>query len=813
MLNYIFKISARSIAKNKVYSIINFTGLVLGITVVLLILAYIRIELNFDNFHTKSNRLYRLTYIAPNDLKLAVTPPPIAPLMPEFFPGVEDAGRVYLRSVSVQIAEATTSESWEEQNIAFADSSIMRMFTFETLSGSMRKALQEPFTAIITDEMALKYFGTIDVVGQSLIFSGKHAFRISAVVKKFSNTSHIHFNMIVPFDNMFDLEDDQAAQIMRQHFAINFAMSHLFTYVLLKEGANPKEVDNRMEKFLKKYSHPMLLIGQKFELMPLLDIHMKSTLMNEPSFPNSMKIIYVFIGVGLLTLIILCANYINLATAQSFTRQKEIGIRKILGANKSQMIGQFLAESFMFCLISFVLSLAIFYMILPSFSKFMGQQFSFSQIVDSRLLMYTFALIVIVALLAGAYPSYLAMRFDSVSAIRGGRSSSHSGNYLRKGLVVAQLMIAAVLLPGSLMIIKQMDYLEDCSLGFEKSNIITISIFSQNINHIFGNLDENFRTRLNSYIEAIKSESFVEEASFSSIPPGLGALYNQIVPEGFPKESNLLIASIAVDHNFFKLYDIPLIAGRSFKDESASNVYGEFIVNEAAVREYNWGSPEQALGKTLNKNGIDGRVIGVVKDFNFTSLMTPVSSLILDFDPSKYNVLTVKVNAASLPENFNMLSKKWKEIFPEKAFESNFLDQKLQMQYANFQNFGKTLKALTVIAIILACLGVYGLILFVIHKRVKEIGVRKVLGASVADVLKLIFKEFAFLMIVAFVLSGPISYYLIHQWLQNFTYQTTIDFLIYMVSFVVLFLIIVLTIGYQAVKASLANPVLSLRSE
>jgi putative ABC transport system permease protein len=358
MLKNFFKTASRNILKYKAYSIINFLGLTTGLSLALLILTYVRSEMSFDQFHSKADRLYRIKYVAPNGLEIASSPPPIVPVMKDFFPEVEEAGRMYGRNVSISIPDQ--QEAFEENNVYFADSTIMKMFTFEFLKGNPDKALAEKFTVIINEEMAKKYFGDNDPIGESLLFGGKHSFKITGVVKDFPENSHIRFNMLVPYENMFDLESDQAAQALKNNLAINFVISHSYSYVLLKKGANPKNVDATFGDFLKKYAQPQLLVGQVFTLMPITNIHMESELLVEPSATNSWTNIYIFIGVGILTLIIACINYINLSTAQSFSRIKEIGIRKVMGSMKHQLISQFMAESFLFCAVSLVFAFFVF---------------------------------------------------------------------------------------------------------------------------------------------------------------------------------------------------------------------------------------------------------------------------------------------------------------------------------------------------------------------------------------------------------------------------------------------------------------------
>lgn len=810
MLRNFFKTAVRNILKHKTYSLINFIGLTCGLALSLLIISYIRSELSYDTFHDKADRLYRLAYTAPNGLKLATSPPPIALTMKEFFPEVEETARVYGRNVS--IARGERNESFEETDIYFADSTLLNMFTFEFVKGNPAKALTEPYTVLINEAMALKYFGDKNPIGESLVFGGKHPFKVIGVVKNFPENSHIRFNMLVPYESMYNLENDQAAKVMRLNLSVNFIISHSYTYILLKPGVNPAKVDQNMQAFLKKYAQPNFLVGQVFTLMPLTDIHLHSTMLAEPSSTSSMTTIYIFGGVGILTLLIACINYINLSTAQSFTRIKEIGIRKILGSFKYQLIVQFLAESFLFCFIAFALSFAVFYAALPLLNDFTGKQLVFGQATDAYLLTVSFILLLVITLLAGGYPAYFITQFESVNSLKGDKVN-YGSQLFRKVLVVFQLAIACTLLIGSLMIMKQLRYLNNLPLGFQKEQIITVPLFSQNLNGIFAGKDSVFAARLQTFRDLVENQAGVKGTALSSNAPGLGATYRGTIPEGFTQEDNLFIANMSVDYDFMKTYDMSLVAGRSFSRDFGTDQASAYIVNESAVTEFKWDSPEKALGKTINREGKEGKVIGVVKDFHFSSLAAPISSMVLELNPNQFTTLSIKFDNANVQQTIDKLRDQWSNMFPEKTFEFNFLDQQLDQQYQDYQNFGRIIQSFTAIAILISCLGVCGLVLFVVQRKFKEIGVRKVLGASVPSILNLIYRDFAWLLLAGFLVAVPLSYYFLNKWLQNFTYHTAIDVVTYILSFICVFLIVTVTVSYQALKASLSNPIQSLRTE
>lgn len=811
MLKNFFKTAGRNILKYRAYATINFLGLTTGLALALLILTYVRSELSYDRFHTNADRLYRIKYVVPNGLELATSPPPIAPVMKDYFPEVEEAGRIYLRNVSISIPD--TEQTFEENSIAFADSTIMRMFTFEFVKGNPDVALKDKFTVVITEDMARKYFGDKDPIGESLIFAGKQSFKVTGVIKEYPDNSHIGFNMLVPYESMFDLESDQAAQVLRNNLAINFVISHSYTYVLLKPGADPTNVDRNMDAFLKKYAQPQLLVGQVFTLMPVPVIHMESELLVEPSPTNSWTNLYIFIGVGILTLLIACINYINLSTAQSFTRIKEIGIRKVMGSMKHQLITQFMAESFLFCFLSLVFAFLVFYGALPLLNELTAKELVFSEVMDIKTIAAAVALVVAITILAGGYPAWFVTRFNSINSLKGQTSGQLGSQALRKVLVVFQLSIACMLVSGSILIVKQLNYLQSRPLGFQKDQVITIPLFSQNLNGLFRQNDSTFWNRLQTFRDVIENQSGVHGTTLSSNAPGLGAIFRGTVPEGFTQQDNMFIANLSVDYDFISTYGMELAAGRSFAKEYGTDRAEAFIVNESAVKEFNWGSPDQAIGKKLNREGKEGKIVGVIKDFQFRSLTEPMSAMVLEVSPNGYNTLSVRFNNDEIQPTIDKLEAEWNKMFPEKTFQFTFLDEQIDSQYQSFQNFGTIIQVFTFIAILISCLGVYGLVLFVVQRKVKEIGVRKVLGANVMSILGLIYKDFAWLIAIGFLVAIPASYYLMSEWLENFNDHTPIDAVTYLISFTLVIVVVGATIGYQAVKASLANPVTSLRSE
>jgi putative ABC transport system permease protein len=474
---------------------------------------------------------------------------------------------------------------------------------------------------------------------------------------------------------------------------------------------------------------------------------------------------------------------------------------------------QFITESFLFMLVSLLFAFVVFYMTLPVLNIFTNKQLLFNDVIDAPLLISSFSLLLFITLLAGSYPAYFVSKFESITAIKGEGVGKDSCQFLRRALVVFQISIASLLLSGSLLIVKQLRFLEDRPLGFQKDLIINVPLYSQNLNGFFRQGDSTLYSRLQTFRDAVERESGVQITTLSSGAPGLGAIYRGTIPQGFTREDNMFVANMSIDYDFLKTYDIRLVAGRSFSKEFPADETSSFIVSEAAVREFKWGTPEEALGKTINREGKEGKVIGVVNDFNFTALTTPISSLVMDLNPQQFTTLSIKFDNKQVHSTIEKLQAVWNTVFPEKAFEFTFLNEQLSQQYSNFQNFGWIIQLFSAIAILIACLGVYGLVLFTVKRKVKEIGVRKVLGAKVGSILFLIYKDFAVLIVIGFVVAIPASYYLFDEWLQNFTYRTSVDVFTYVISLLAILIIVAGTISFQALQAARANPVSSLRSE
>ncbi len=802
----------RNIVKHQVFSIINFTGLSIGIALTVLIFIYVREEVNYDRFQTKLERIYRIKYSLPTqNMELASSPPPIAPRLPEYFSDIESVARLFGRSASIK--RSGSPEIYEEESVYFADTTFLDIFDLEFIQGSPDEAFREN-TVLLTDVTATKYFGTENPIGQSLNFSGRIDFEVVGVVKEYPSNSSIHFSMLLPYDNMFDLEDDQTSAIMRQNLERNFVISHSFTYILLKEGADPSTIDRSMDDFMKEFAPEQMQVGQVFTLFPLKDIHMESTLLAEPEATNSWSTIYLFIAVSLLTLAIASINYINLSTAQSFSRVKEIGVRKVMGSDKRQLVFQFLTEAFLFVGVSVLVALFLVNLSIPILNDLTNKNFVFSEVMDGQLVLLLIGLILLLTLLAGSYPAFFVTGFNTVNALKGSKlQATGGGKLLRRSLVGFQLVVTSFLLVAALIILQQLNFINNKALGFDKERIVMISLFSQNLNNIFSGTDTTFQTRLNTYADELKSQSFISSSTRLSSEVGSGITFRGTVPEGFTPEDNMFHANLKIDYDFFETFDIEIVAGRPLSREYASDATEGFMVNETAVREYGWGNPQDAIGKTFNLEGKIGTVVGVMKDFHFMGLTQPLTPLSADISAFGSPLLAVKVMGNDLPTAISYMEDTWNKLFPEKTFEYSMLDENLARQYEAYEDFGMIIAYFTLIAIAISCMGLYGMILYNVQRREKEIGIKKVLGANVGTILSQMYREFLILVIIGFLLAIPLSYYAAADWLESFVYSIDISPIEYLIGFLIITVLVFATISRTAISAALSNPIDAIRSE
>ncbi|MDW3196708.1 MAG: ABC transporter permease [Cytophagales bacterium] len=816
MLRNYFKTAIRNIFRNKVFSTITILGLSGGLTCAMLILTFVSDEFSYDEMHSRKSDIYRLRYKIQN-FDLARVPPIFKENLNEFFPEIEASTRLFSRSVSVNVGNNASSPGglrFEENNVNFSDPELFRIFDFELVDGTLSEALEKPFTAILNEEVAQKYFGSGSAVGQSIQLGGMHSFQVVAVVKDFPTNSHVHFDMLLPYDNMYDLEPPQLAEGIRANFKRNWIVSHSPTYVVVEPGTDIQLLNKRFADFVEEKIPENMKKGQAFEFQPLLDIHLNNDVQAQAEAPGDLNFIIIFLAVGFLTLLIACINFVNLSTAKSLERAREIGVRKVMGAWKSSLVYQFLGESMIITMFAAFLAVGFTVLLLPQLNSLTDKTLTIASMMAFELIAGFSILVILTALLAGIYPSFFVTRISPVLSLKGITSQKQGGELsFRRGLIVIQFAISIMLISGAIIVFDQLDNLRNKDLGFGKDFVITAPVQSANFNNVFGGVDEGRRQKMNAFEESLKAIPGIKNSTVSSTTLGFGSVNRNIVPEGFTAEDNIIAPVMAVDYDFLETYEITLIEGRNFSKDFGTDQLNAFVLNEKALEAWEFGSPVEAIGKNVNMEGKEGKVIGVVRDFNFLSLATEIQPLLMEINVAQFTTFSFKLNGANVPQTLDQIEQQWNSFFPDQTFDYSFLDESLAQIYNSQERFGSLIGYFAFMAIIISCLGSYGLIMYVANGKRKEIGIRKVLGASVLQVVFLLSKKFFILVALSIIIAIPITIYAANQWLEEFSYQVGISPMSFVAAALGTILLVLTTVSAQSLKAAIANPVKSLRSE
>lgn len=789
--NY-FITSIRSLMRSKGFSMINIIGLAVGLATFSLISFYVYHELSFDRYHKNADRIFRVVenLRTENELLLqSVSSPPMGPRMLKDFPEVES----YVRFQKWNLLAERNGVSFYEPDCYIADSTVFDIFSFNLLKGDKKSALREPFSIILTETMAKKYFGNEDPVGQSLKMDYDH-YKVTGVMEDVPENSHFRFSNLISFStwsrNQKDNED-------RAWFWNGF-----HTYLLLRDAQSAEKVRTKMTDFIDRNIEKGGMYYEDLPLQPLSSIYMSSERSWENGTRGSMNNVYVLSIIAVFILLIACFNYINLATARASRRLKEVGLRKSLGALRRMLVMQFLGESIIITFLASILAIFLAWMALPAFRTLVEAQLSFSLLPNPwAIIGAALVFILFIGVLAGAYPALMISGFQPLQIFRPDTRGIYSHHNFRKLLVSIQFIISIMLVAGTLLVYDQLNLVRNQDLGFNKNAMLVVPT--------------NGDTAIVNYLDAVKNElkqvNGVRSVTGSNTVPGYSTtnLYTEIeMAEGKMSPTN--INFIFADHDFLSTYDIKLLAGRDFLREVKADDTTAYLINETAVKDFGW-TPEQAIGKKINR-GNGGKIIGVMKDFNYRSLHTKVEPLLLALT-THVGRISIRIEDKDLPATIASVQKKWSELIPYLPFNYSFLDVDFDRQYKADQQLGKVAGVFTGLAIFIGCLGLLGLTSFVVERRTKEIGIRKVLGASVGSVVILIAREFIWLIVIALIAATPITWYLIQQWEQNFTLQAVINpFRFLMAGFSVL-VFAWLTISILSLRAATANPTKALRTE
>ena len=814
MLKNYLLIALRNIKRDKLFSIINIVGLAVGITCFITLLAFILYEFSYDTYNKKVDQIYRvyvhtdINNIESNNSKTAA---PLGATLLREFPEVKKYTRIgYFKAHKFRYKDKV----FKEWNIYAADSTYFEIFTLPFLYGNPKTALVHPNSIVLTETMSKKYFGNENPVGKSLIVDDSGTYLITGVMKDFPENSHFRCNFLVSMSTY---------PISQRNYWLDLWYT---TYIVLKKGTDPKQIDNKMKKIVMDYVGPqgeaVLGVSLKdffakgnsyaFYLQPLKSIHLYSQrdygidLNTEWSSVNSSDIeyIYIFSAVAVFILLIAIINFMNLATARSEKRGKEVGIRKTLGSNRSKLILQFITESVLMSFIAVLIAAFLLQIILPLFGKFVGRDLS----IDYFLNIYTIPVLIIFILfigtLAGSYPAFYLSSFQPSYILKSSSGKIGKKHLIRSALVILQFSISITLIIGTLIIKDQLDYIRNKNLGFNKEHLLTI----YNADAL-GTKLEAFKNELqkNPDITSITKSSVM----FQTGIPGNGYLYNRNTGTDV-----ISFQFLDVDYDFLKTYQIKLLSGRFFSKEFPSDSLA-VVINEAAVKEC---SAKDPIGKTLKKIGLNNddktyRIIGVIKNFNYESLHQKIRPLVLHLNKVKQpgSNLTVRVKSANLAGSIGYIKKVWRQLTNSERFGYDFVDKNLQRLYVTEEKTGQITTVFSLLALFIACLGLFGLAAFITEQRTKEIGVRKVVGASVTDIVMLLSKEFTGWVVLANIIAWPVAYFVMNNWLRNFAYRINLNWFVFILAGTIALLIALGTVSYQAIKAATVNPVKSLKYE
>jgi putative ABC transport system permease protein len=805
--NYI-KTAFRSLQKNKGFTTINVLGLALGLATCLLIVFYVVDELSYDKYNVNSSRIYRVNEdlkLGDNKVQYAVCMAPLAQTLKNDFPDVENAVR--LKKIGdMHVTKGT--ESILEDNALFADPSVFDVFTLPAIYGDEKTALAEPNTVVITEEMAKKYFGKLNVIGENLIIDGnlQKPIKVTAVIKNIPEQSHFHADFLV---SMASNPEGHSTEWLRSDYN---------TYVLMRKGADYKRLEAQFPQFLRKYSGGQMqqelnMSYDTFEkngsffrlnMMPLTDIHLHSNLTGELGTNGNVEYVYIFSAIAIFILLIACVNFMNLSTARSANRAREVGVRKVLGSARKHLMFQFLAESTMVTFIAVIIALVVAMLALPVFNHFAGK----SIIVNSHTLIWlapsALIAILLIGFLAGLYPAFFLSAFNPMQVLKGKISAGFKGGALRSFLVVLQFSISIFLIIGTLVIYNQLHYIQNRDLGYNRNQVLIIQ-------HAF-ELGDHAKT----FKQEIKQLPGVTNATLSGYLPvkstrGTGIFYKEAVAD--PKKS-LFPQIWSIDEDYISTLAMKIKSGRDFSAQMPSDS-NAIVINETAAKFLGFTDPVNKVvyrsSGGPNPTYKPYTIIGMVKDFNFSSLRDNISPVVMQLNTDNSS-LSIKVNTANMPALLSQIENKWKGFTPA-HFQYSFMDQDFDAMYRSEQRIGTIFIAFTTLAIVIACLGLFGLAAYAAEQRTKEIGIRKVLGASIATIAGMLSLDFIKLVCISILIASPIAWYLMQKWLQDFAYRIGIAWWVFAIAGVAALFIAFITISFQSIKAAVANPVNSLRSE
>ncbi len=810
MLRNYFKIAWRNLIKNKGFTAINIIGLSLGIGCFIMISMYVVDELSYDRFHEKASRIYRINsdiLFGGTELNIAVTSDPMGETLKNDYAEVENFTRLYAANGSKLVKKG--NDFINERAVAHADSTLFDVFTLPAIVGDTKIALKAPNSVVLTESAAKRYFGSASMaIGQTIETNdnSKTLYNVTAVIEDIPKNSHFNFDFFFSMSNI-------------NYTMGNFLSHNFYTFILLREGTDYKKVDEKFAEVIDKYLIPQAAqfmqiktldefeaSGNKLEysLIPLTDIHLHSKQDAELGVNGNIQYVYVFSAIALFILLIACINFMNLTTAKSSGRAKEVGIRKVLGSEKKALISQFLTESTLISYLSIALALVLVWATLGMFNSVSGKSLVFSSLYSSKFLLFLLLLPLGVGLLAGIYPAFFLSAFTPIKVLKGKLSIGHKKNTLRNFLVVFQFATSIILIVGTIVIYKQIAHIQAANIGFNKDRVLVVT-----------NTGVPFNSRISLQNE-IKKLAEVKSASFAGYIPVSSSSRSDTTFSTdvvMTQENGFNMQYWNVDYEYLSTIGMEIKEGRNFSREFGSDSTA-IILNETAVKLAGFDNP---IGKKIyttdgSGNNITKTIIGVVKNFNFESLREDVAALSFTLGNNSW-ASAYRFNTTDISGLINIIEDKYKAIAPGMPFEYEFLDEAFDNMYRQEMRVGKVALSFAILAIIIACLGLFGLATYIAEQRTKEIGVRKVLGASVTNIVKMLSIDFVKLVLLSFIIATPIAWWFMSKWLEDFAYKINLSWWIFAATGVIALIIALGTLSFQAVKAAIANPVNSLRSE
>lgn len=785
MIRSYITIALRNIRRNLSYTLLNIFGLTLGIASCLILFLVVRNELTFDNYK-KADRIYRVTLNAidfNSNVSLAVVPK-----MRNDFPELEQVSQVmYNQEGMIKI----NNQRFKEKDFVVADEHLPQIFDFQWMSGDPKTALKEPNSIVLTESVAKKYYGNSNPMGQVINVENQYNVKVTGVIKDVPSNRSLPIRVLMSFETIRNNVKDQ----MDNFWNIG---GGYFSFILLPQNYSVQRIKARIPNFLHK-NWNLNAKEVRLPLQPLKDIHFDQRYINNVVTPTSKDTYYALFGVALLIIITACINFVNLATAQAIKRAKEVGVRKVLGANRSQLVSQFLGETTVLVVLSLALGIVLASIFLSGSATWLNTKLDPSQLTQPVVMAYIAGITITMILIAGLYPAFVQSAFQPVDSLKDKGAKFIHGFTLRKGLVIAQFAISQILIVGTVIVANQMNFFENQDLGFNKDAIISFYIPDH--------------AKMDVLRQQLVSDPGVEKVSFSNGAPSYNNNFNGFTAPDFGITKDDVTELKFVDENYFDMFGLKMLAGNKIVPRNLKDTLIPVVVNETLIHKLGITNPEKAIGNRISLDGTKIMISGVVHDFQSESKHKKRRACVLGFNPNRFFMASVKLRPGAMSKTIDQIDKTWSALFPDNLFEYKFLDEHIASFYTQEQREYTAFKFFSCIAIIIGCLGLYGLIMFAAAQRTKEVGIRKVLGAPIMSIISLFSKEFVVLIVIAFVIAAPVGYWVMNSWLNNYAYHITIGPGIFVIAIAASFAIAAITIAYQTIKAARVNPVKSLRSE